>query len=175
MKSNCRNMQKSNSGITLIEILVVIAILAVTVGIAGVSISLMYSRDAEKCAKNINNALESARMRSMSKEGSSSFWIDISEAVWSFGIEPSVEKKELPGRIDVAFASEGSYDLSSCKKLTIEFDKATGKVTALKAEDIPVDVRDIGVIKIRVTNSDGKTATVLLVTATGKHYVEYGS
>ena len=43
--------KQQNKGMTLIEVLVVVAILAITVGIAGVSISLATSRDAEKSAK----------------------------------------------------------------------------------------------------------------------------
>lgn len=54
--------KQQNKGMTLIEVLVVVAILAITVGIAGVSISLATSRDAEKSAKIINDALESSRM-----------------------------------------------------------------------------------------------------------------
>ena len=67
----------NNKGITLIEILVVVAIMSIAVGGASISISLAYSRDAEKCAKTINSALENTRMMSMSEKGNFTMELDM--------------------------------------------------------------------------------------------------
>lgn len=164
---------KQNKGVTLVEVLIVIAILAIMTGAAGISISLLYSRNAEKCAKTVNTMLETARMNSLAKSGTYYFALDTEDH--ECRIEPGVESKELPERVNITLESEGSYDLSVNTEIEIEFDKSTGKVKALRADSVPVDIKTVSVIRIHAVNTQGKMATVVLVTATGKHFVEYGS
>ena len=64
-----KRVQKDNNGITLVEVLIVVAILSIAVGMAGVGVSLLYSRDSERGAKTINTMLEKCRMSSLSREG----------------------------------------------------------------------------------------------------------
>lgn len=91
--------KQQNKGMTLIEVLVVVAILAITVGIAGVSISLATSRDAEKSAKIINDALESSRMYAMSKTGT--FEVIIDGSAHTVSIADAGETEELPAKVDI--------------------------------------------------------------------------
>lgn len=171
--SFCRKLYKEEKGMTLVEVLIVVAILSIAVGMAGIGISLLYSRDAESCAKNMNTMLETCRMNSLSKQGTYYFLLDTENRICR--IEPSVTSKDLPSRVDITLESEGAYDLSGNKVIQIEFDKSTGKVKSLTADSIPVSIGDVSVIRLHTVSSGGKQATVVLVMATGKHYVEYGS
>ena len=37
-----------------------------------------------------------------------------------------------------------------------------------------IDINNVNLIRIHAVSDNGKRASVMLVTATGKHYVEYG-
>ena len=164
--------EKLNSGMTLIEILVVVAILSIMVGVAGVSISLLSSRDAESCAKDINTTLEAARMRTLSQEGNHNFVMDTANGECE--ITPDGDGEDVPSRVAVSFSSEGTYDLSAHTVIEIAFDKSTGRVSRVTADSVPIDINNVNLIRIHAVSDNGKRATVMLVTATGKHYVEYG-
>lgn len=164
---------QQNKGLTLVEVLVVIAILSITVGMAGISISLLFSRDAERCVKSVDTMLETARMRTMSQEGEHRFILDTEQRVCQ--ISPNEEQEKLPSRVNLSFSSAGVYDFSSNTKIEILFDKSTGKVKEIRADDIPVSIEDVNLLWIQAENGSGKRASVVIVTATGKHFVEYGT
>lgn len=166
-------MRKQNKGVTLVEILIVVAILSIMTGAAGVGISLLYSRDAESCAKTVNTMLESARMTSLAKTGVYSFTLDTENRRCT--VEPGIKEEELPSRVTLTLSSEGSYDISVNKNIEIEFDKSTGKVKRLSADGTEVDIKNMNIIRMHAESSNGKKAAVVLVTATGKHFIEYGS
>lgn len=171
--------QKSNSGVTLLEVMLVIALLAIAVGFAGISISLVYSRDAQKAAKLINSAMEETRMKNLTYEGNYSLEIDINNHSYQIihtipgtGTE-IIAQKNLPSRTTLAFQSKGTDNISGYAKLCIEFDKSTGKVSMVSEDGLtPAKVE---VVKACAANPEGKEAAVVLIVGTGKHYVEYGS
>ena len=168
-----KRVQKDNHGITLVEALIVVAILSIAVGMAGVGVSLLYSRDSERGAKTINTMLEKCRMSSLSREGDFSFELDTENA--ECVIFPDSDAEDLPARVTYSLESEGGYDFSGNKVIEIEFDKSTGKVSGLTADGVSINVKNVNLIRMNAVNLSGKRATVVLVVATGKHYVEYGS
>jgi len=154
----------NDKGITLIEILVVVAILSIAVGGAGISISLVYSRDAEKCAKTINAALENTRMLSMSEKGNFTMEIDLENNmlyIRNTEVAEAVQTEDLQSRVVISAPAD-----PAATKVEVQFDKSTGKVVSMTPE---VD----GILRITSENNSGKKATVVLVKRTGKHYVEY--
>lgn len=159
-----KRISYGNKGITLVEVLVVLAILAIAVGGAGIGISLAYSRDAEKCAKTINAALENTRMLSMSKKGNFTMELDMENNKLyirsSEEVAPVLEE-ELQNRVKIFLP-----DNAGATSLSVRFDKSTGKVFSMSSE------KD-GILRITSENNGGRRATVVLVKGTGKHYVEY--
>ncbi len=155
----------NNKGITLIEILVVVAIMSIAVGGASISISLAYSRDAEKCAKTINSALENTRMMSMSEKGNFTMELDMTNNMLyiknSEESEPVVTE-DLQRRVTISSPTD-----PGATTVTVQFDKSTGKVLSMSPESSD------GMLRITSENNNGKKATVVLVKGTGKHYVEY--
>lgn len=63
------NEKLNNKGYSLIELLVVIAIMSVLVGGISISTSLLFSKDAYKAAKKIDDMLAETRTLSMSRKG----------------------------------------------------------------------------------------------------------
>ena len=70
------NEKLNNAGFSLIELIVVIAIMTILVGGASLGISLAFSKDAAKCATMINDAIYTTRMNSMSKAGTYTLTIE---------------------------------------------------------------------------------------------------
>lgn len=162
------NLQKkitSNKGFSLVELIIVIAILAIAVGIAGISISLAFSRDAERCAKTIDAALENARMNALSREGDFTLTIDNKTNELNLA---GASTTKLQSGVTIKFSSsEGGI---SADKLAVRFDKTTGRVSNVSANGTAVNA---SLFRIECESSRGKRATIILVRATGKHYIEY--
>lgn len=162
-----------NAGISLMELLLVIAILSIAVGLAGIGISLVFSRDSERCAKTLEGALATARMNAMAQKGTFTLTVDtLGHIVKVTSSERGdIMEENLPRRVTVSFeVNGGTVDLSSAEELVIEFDKATGKVKAVSGDGTAADGT---VYKIHCESENGKRAAAVLVAATGKHYVEY--
>lgn len=152
-----------NQGVTLVELLVVVAILSIAVGAAGISISLAYSRDAEKCAKSINAALENTRMLSLSEKGKFTMTLDMenNQITIDNSETGNLHTESLQKNVKIYVpGQEGTTSVS------VRFDKSTGKVAAMDGEEN-------GILRITSENNSGKKASVVLVKGTGKHYVEY--
>lgn len=173
----CRVFRKfihANKGMSLIEILIVVAILGILTGGASLGVSLAYSRDAEKCAKTINAALENARMMAMSQQGNFVLELDmdnneltITQVITQDGAEQRtvVYEEDLQKRVDIYLSS--MEEEASMSTVTVQFDKSTGKVSSMSGGT------EEGILKITSRNNSGKVATVVLIKGTGKHYVEY--
>lgn len=174
-------LRQENSGMSLVELLIIIAIMSITVGLSSLGLSLVFSRDAEKCANSIDSALETTRMSTMSQKGTFTLEIDTVNNRMSLtsSSAPGTEllsnsDAEFQSRVSVSLESTGgSVDISSKDKLSVTFDKSTGRVAKIYTDgDVSQNV-DGTVIRIRCENSNGKKATVVLVRSTGKHYVDY--
>ena len=153
-----------NKGLSLVEILVVVAIMSIMVGGASVSVSLAYSRDAEKCAKTIDTAMENARMLSLSEKGTFTLEVDmVGNKLYIHSSESAVPvlEEDLQKRVSIYVPGQASVN-----NVTVQFDKSTGKVVNMTGEDN-------GILRITSENNTRKKATVVLVKGTGKHYVEY--
>lgn len=171
-----KGLYEDNRGLSLTELLVVIAILSLAVGFAGSSISLLYSRDAQRCAKSIDEALEQARSSGMTKKGYYQMQLDLNQHTVSilFGATKTEEKAaiatvELPKRVTLTVTAEGVTVDSAADIVTVEFDKATGKVKQIMAGAAPIGATTV----LFHCESGSKQTLVTLVCATGRHLLTY--
>lgn len=74
-KYNVNNRSVKNAGFTLIEIIVVVAIIAIATAIGGLSINAVFTFDMKKGVQNINGALEKVKVEQMAKAGDS--WLKL--------------------------------------------------------------------------------------------------
>ena len=173
----------NNKGFSLIELIVIIAIMGVLVGGASLGIGLVFSKDAMKCATRLNDSIYDARANSMYKAGKFELSIDntgsanvatvsqtdvtpiISDTVYLDGVDSN--KKTTISAKFVTEAVPAGTALSFPVNLT--FDKAKGNVY------FDVDANgtyDDGIIVFDITPLRGnRTAKVQLVTTTGKHTI----
>ena len=173
----------NNKGFSLIELIVIIAIMGVLVGGASLGIGLVFSKDAMKCATRLNDSIYDARANSMYKAGKFELSIDnsgsanvatvsqtdvtpiISDTVYLDGVDSN--KKTTISAKFVTEAVPAGTALSFPVNLT--FDKAKGNVYF----DVDADgTYDDGIIVFDITPLRGnRTAKVQLVTTTGKHTI----
>lgn len=66
---------KNRKGFTLIELIVVVAIITVLLGIGGFSLSVIFSTDAKRCATSVSSALSTCRENCRAREGDQTFLI----------------------------------------------------------------------------------------------------
>lgn len=166
------NMHEDCRGITLVEILLSIAILAILTSVSAYGISLLNSRDSEKCARTIEGKLGSLQSLSRAKEGE--WYMEVSKNAGNNelriyrtagGVTELQETIGLQNQVNMVFEADGityAHDM-----VKIAFDKSSGKVK--EAAGRP----PCAVLKIKISNKRGsKKADVILISATGKHYVE---
>lgn len=155
-----------NAGVTLVEVIVVIAIMGILVGMSSVGISLMFGHDAEKTAVDIEGGLDKLRSYSMSKSGN--WYIEIrddgSRSQWTIyqdGVP--VEEKDLGVKADL------NPDL-----IDIRFDRVSGGVSGVSYDGSVWSTPPTEEV-IRITAGSrrtGKKKTVNIVRLTGRHFVD---
>lgn len=174
-KVKCRK-HNTNAGMTLVEIIVTIAIISVLAGTMSISLSLMFSRDAERVGKKINDELSEARLMSMSKAGVFTLTIHTSADGKSnyiqldcdnAGTVTTVEHLVLEKNAVITYGLEGSLCSACNSDLKIVFDKANGSVKSING----ATVNGLYQICSKGTHND-KVCNVYLVTTTGRHYIE---
>ena len=60
-------MRKNNKGLSLVELIVVIALMAVLIGIGALSFSLLFGTQAKACAQNVSGILNETKTGCMSR------------------------------------------------------------------------------------------------------------
>ena len=166
---------KSNmdSGYSLVELIVVIAIMAIMVGLLSIGITLMFSRDAEAVAKTIDDELSETRMLAMSRDGDFEFVLHIDSSDPSnnniiINRDSSVYKTvAMKKRATINVSGGGVASPITSGDVKIVFDKGNGSVKKIN------DATASGVCLIEATAArlTSKKSTVSLVVATGRHYV----
>lgn len=174
----------NNKGFSLIELIVIIAIMGVLVGGASLGIGLVFSKDAMKCATRLNDSIYDARANSMYKTGKFELIIDnsgsantatisqtdltpaTSDTVYLDGVDSS-KKTTISARFVTEAVPAGT---AISLPVSVTFDKAKGNVYSVVDAD-GMTYGD-GIIVFDITPLRGnRTAKVQLVTTTGKHTI----
>ena len=176
----------NNKGFSLIELIVIIAIMGVLVGGASLGIGLVFSKDAMKCATRLNDSIYDARANSMYKTGEFKLIIDnsgsantatisqtdltpvTSDTVYLDGVDSS--KKTT---ISARFVTEAVPAGTAIRlPVSVTFDKAKGNVYSVVDADEMTYGDGIIVFEIEpLRGNRNRKAKVQLVTTTGKHTI----
>lgn len=159
---------RNNKGFSLVELIVVIAIMAVMVGASVITVGMIGGFKAKECAQSIETTLNKARVDTMGKfsvylkfyQGADgAFYVD----TYTNGAFGSTERVGKKG-VTVSYADEN--DLSNLRALDstgfyVQFDRSSG---ALRSPEVGATAR---VEKIVVTQGS-KTITITIYPETGK-------
>lgn len=102
-----RSILCSDQGFTLLELLVVVAIMSIAVGLVSITYSVVHNANVSKAANTLDTAFNKARIQSMAKgteAGQLTLWIDYGTLYYTIG-DPDVETPTAvnSGVIDVSY------------------------------------------------------------------------
>lgn len=123
---------KKNDGFSLIELIIVVAIMAVLMTMVALSIGYINSTNTKAMTNELISALDDAKLISMMKEsgaGDITFFYEDGKVYYQIG---SNEKKVLTStKIDLEYRVEGAADytkIDASHSLILQFNKSSGAV-----------------------------------------------
>lgn len=184
MKSEKFNRGRSTKGYTLVEMVVVIAIIALSVTLIGGSVITVYSARAKKAAGTVEALIAQAKINALSGMDvylKFEYDTDKNEYVGEIirkekqaddSIVETVYEQQKFGNRLLNFSVDGHHikpeeDVAG-KTVTLAFNMTTGAVSVLKSGDTSI----ISGSKHDFVLSSGSTYTVTLYTSTGEHIME---
>ena len=154
MKIRNSERKLNNKGFSLMELIVVVAIMIVMVGAAAVTVSMLDSSYVEDAERGIKDYIALGRTKSMSvsakdwymsvaKDGSDYYaclYKVVEEPISDdpdAGVEDKVyivEKKKLGNKLTIGFGTteDNKIDITSTNELQLHFDATTGKIKEVK-------------------------------------------
>jgi prepilin-type N-terminal cleavage/methylation domain-containing protein len=176
---------KKNAGYTLLEMIVVVAILAVGLTIVGMSINTIFSLEMRQCTKDICAALGKNKIEQMTKTGNSylhlykesdGIYLDIYESGVKLENEYEHGNKIGNGKITITYTlSDNAVGTLDANGIVIAFNrsngsfKTVGEAWALKFSTPPS--HPAAYYKELVISSGGSNRTIVLWPNTGKFSV----
>ncbi len=162
-------MKYDNHGFTLIELVVVIAIMGILAGVAAISTSIIPASRAKSCASRINASLDRCRTGCLTHGENTYMTLSVNS----------------DGKIEVAYyesADASNPDPADKAVLSSGGVTVTGGGTALTASSAPIKIafdRSSGALKEPVKKTDytltvaggGRPYTIHIVGATGSHEI----
>ena len=166
-------MRKDNRGITLVEIMVVIAIMAIVAGVGITGLNLVNGRPAQQCAQKIIYSLERHRTTAMSKVDAS-YTLEVQssgktvcvERVSNDRVSYTTTESEIGAKRVKLFyeTADGSVvPMTAGMFITFQYDRSSGAFRSITASTGDEVARVIA-------KSGGREVKVRFVKITGKVY-----
>lgn len=168
-----KQVVKLNTGMTLVELLVALAILAIMTTVAVIGIGILSSGDSKKASGALRNALGEVRTSTLSIESSWEAVIRNNDGKFEVAIlkdGSETEVYELGTRIDITFfdsktAAENTLDNGD--ELVVTFNKSSGSVNKLMYKGSEFTMEGSSLTFLVNSSSKGEYEVVLWY-ATGK-------
>lgn len=136
MKSFITGFRKKNKGFSLVELVVVIAIMSVLVGISAFGIGMLSGRPAQKASARFRSNLDRIRTVSMGKTSASMELYVTGDGVYTKETVNGVSKDAVmlgPKSVSCAYSVAGGSEvaLAAGDKITIVFDRSDGSLKSV--------------------------------------------
>lgn len=131
-------LQQNNTGFSLVELVVVIAIMAILTGVISVGLSSLMGKQAQKCSKTIESSLNNIRIQTMArrsvtarlkKDGDNYVLVTATRVN---DTDPATEKTDIVGgeKVNVYFSTDsaGTKQPVTETGIDIVFDRASGEL-----------------------------------------------
>lgn len=175
-----------NKGITLVEIIIVVAIIGIFAGGVALTFSIVNSADVTGCTQSIDSTLEKTKNECMTKANArymvlykstdpdhSGFYVGSvqSNALASFTPNPDADTKVGGAKLQITVTPESGppIDVAS-NAVYFTFDRSSGAFKNVY-KGIPATDALKCPASITVTNGS-RTSVIHCVQATGKHFIE---
>lgn len=134
---NDRGYVNNNNGYSIIELIIVLAIIAIIISTVFYSIILVFSANAKSCANNIQRSIGDCKVTTMGKSAAyMELYRDADQNVYTRmyvmdsggSYVPSEPQKVGTSRVYVAYTPKGDVEteLLAGDKIEIRFDRASG-------------------------------------------------
>ena len=158
-------MRRNNKGYTLVELIIVIAILTIIAGVVTIGLSRVLVTKVTQCTDNMQNMINKVRISTMGREEVTlRFYQDSDDKYYA---EVKTKKKKLGSSTsevtDPTDSSVETLSYANGNAINISFDRSSGQ---LKLDGSGKCVRRIWIIK------NTKINTIILYQETGKVDVE---
>ena len=161
-----------NKGFSLIELIVIIAIMGVMLAVGGYSLTAISSANAKQCAKELEAGLNSTRAESYSSDTSANIaTVSFYKGTDGIYMEKSYEagaKKIGGSKVTVSYKLEGSTDYVQldANKLTFSFNRSSAAFREAKINGSSAMCESIKI------SSGKKLYTITCYEHTGKTMLE---
>lgn len=183
---------RENKGFSLIEAIVVMAIMALLTGMVTYSFGLVTGQEARQCANNLSAAMDKAKSYALSKSGSSDAYLEIlrdadqSIMVRFYIPQNPVVTGAVPGTADYLLFEEQkvgkravevicnmvdgtAFPITETAHIRIYYDRISGAFKQAIMVDTGVET---AAYCNNITISRGKTYQIQFINATGKHILD---
>lgn len=173
-------LRHDNRGVTFVELIVVVAILAVMAASATYGITMLVSADAKKASKNLYQAVSELRNDTLSQTGE--WWGELkrtsANGQYAFTIykkdsEGNVTEKDkqmLGSKLTVSVTGNGTTTVTDTDSVLVYFKPGSGTVDKVVSGVTNASLLDSTSIKFtfNIASNNGLTYKLVLWTNTGK-------
>lgn len=161
-------MRRNNKGFSYVELILVMAIIAIMIGLMSLTIGLVSRTNVNKAAEKLHATMNQARSTSVARgttNGTLEISYDGSTYYYYVGDPTSADKADkkvelISAPAQIAYTVEGGTDLIPVgSTFTLRYEQATGAFKAISGTDYCSTV---------VIYNGDKSATIQLYPATGK-------
>ena len=185
---------KENRGFSLVEVLIVVAIMGIMIGFVFIGLPLLTGQHAKKCANNMSAALGKEKNYALARSGTADCYMELLLDADGYHVKYYIPKNavvtgagpsdwvlaedEVIGsqQVEVTCELEGgtSLDITTGQSLKLVYDRASGACKpSFKGDGSGVGLIDSYVDhSTRITIDRGKKYEITLLPDTGKHMLE---
>lgn len=183
-----RDLQDNNKGFSLVELVVIMAIMVVSVGATALSLRLLTGQEAKQCANKFSADLEESKTSSMARFGQSITFgyldkdTDPDDTITKSGFYSTKtiyymtkDANGLPKQVSTTGTSEHRYLGSSNVTVeigyaTVKADETGGDITLSCGEVIHVPAGYEGTTGVEIASEAGNNFTIYYDRSTGLYH-----
>lgn len=184
-RKNKGRLKLNNSGMSFIELIVVIGIIAVMAGALAYGVSLLVNADSKKASKNLYQEISNLRNETLAQTG---IWYgeitrESAKGQYYFtlyrqdssGVKRQMNRQALGSRITITAKGAAETVITDSTSVKIYFNPGTGTVKAIQHGVSGADLRNTTSNKFYfyVESNAGEAYTLTLWNNTGKISTDY--
>ena len=183
MIDGCLKRKQDNRGMSLVEIIIVVAIMSIFIGTVGYGLSMISGKPAEECAQKLLSAIQHTRTITTGKQDTTiTIFMDSEERIVTKevsvrlldndGNTTTEERESVVGAKGVAVictmsdeTSTHTVEITGGNRVELKFDRGSGALRSTRINDT-----DYGKVRtLLITISKGDTTRYITITpVTGK-------
>ena len=169
--------KKSNAGFSLVELMVVVAIISVLIGAVAITYSIVGKANAKSYATTLKQAIATARSETMGRVQNTYELILTGESDGTVYVQvgQGTRREEVASsKIPMDIYSDGVHiPMGAGMVFRVKFSKADGRITSMQFDGAPSGAFvSPGELCFECGDPSGKHYTVHVVKQTGKVYMD---